>query len=185
MLRYGSPLNELKDLVKIDVPANGSLNELVRDTLEKGGKWHVVHYVGHTHYDPQNNVGYVFFPCPGSNVNNVEAVKIAEFALWLGEADTRFVFLSSCASAGQDFIYHLAKERVPAIMGFLWKVADAQAREYAKSFYQFLLEGRDAVTRVRLLGGKEENARKNIPEEPDLGLAGARDAGERLAVSFQ
>jgi len=73
----------------------------------------------------------------------------------LEEADTRFVFLSSCASAGQDFIYQLAKERVPAIMGFLWKVKDAPAREYATSFYQCLLEGQQNSLEYACLGAKK------------------------------
>jgi CHAT domain-containing protein len=116
--------------------------------------------VGHTQYDLQNNVGYVFFPCPGSNISNVEAVKIAEFGGWLGEADTRLVFLSSCASASQDFIYQLAKQHVPAIIGFLWEVADAPAREYATSFYQLLLEGREHSLESACLAAKKKMYRR-------------------------
>jgi CHAT domain-containing protein len=105
------------------------------------GKWHIIHYVGHTYYDASSRVGYMFFPHPYDD-KQVDPVKVAEFALWLSQADTRFVFLSACSSGGYDFIYQLAKERVPAIMGFLWEVSDPSAREYAKSFYEFLLRKR-------------------------------------------
>ncbi len=113
---------------------------LVQDTLMKEGKWHIIHYVGHVHYDAQEHLGCVFFPYP-YKTNQVEPVKIPELAYWLSLADTRFVFLSgSCTRAGKDFIYHLANEGVPAIMGFHWEVDDALARDYAMSFYRALLE---------------------------------------------
>ena len=159
-----SSLMELKDVIRVDVPANGSLKALVQETLQKAGNWHVVHYAGHTHYDAQNQMGYVFFPCAGE-INNIEPVRIAQFALWLEMADTRFVFLSSCKSAGQDFIYQLAKGRVPAIMGFLWEVGDAPAREYATSFYQCLLEGQQDLLEYACLAAKKQ-VHANYPASP-------------------
>ncbi|WP_315703050.1 MULTISPECIES: CHAT domain-containing protein [unclassified Bradyrhizobium] len=151
----GSRLNKLKDLVEVDLPDSGSLKGLVQDTLQKAGKWHIVHYVGHTYYDSDNQVGYMILP-NGTQANQAQPIKIAEFALWLSQADTRLVFLSSCSSAGQDFIYHLAKERVPAIMGFLWEVLDAPAREYAKRFYQSLLDGRHNSLEYACLAAKRQ-----------------------------
>lgn len=151
----GRPIGEVRVIRPADVPAEGSFKALVETVLKKKDtKWHVLHYAGHTHYDARNQVGYLFFPRGG--IRPVEAVKIAEFALWLSSADTRFVFLSSCESAGQDFIYHLAKERVPAIMGFLWKVDDTKAREYAESFYEYLFDGGHRSLEYACLGAKKE-----------------------------
>src|SRR5208337_4295337 len=70
----------------------------------------------------------------------VKPIKIDVFASWLQRAKARFIYLSSCKSAGHDFIYHLAKEGVPAILGFLWKVEDERAHEFADKFYQFLFD---------------------------------------------
>jgi hypothetical protein len=129
-------INGLKGLVKVDVPANGDLKHLIETTL-RTGKWHIVHYAGHGYYDKDEHRGYVVLPNP-----EAELVSIEELSLWLTAADTRLVFLSGCMTAGQDFIYQLAKERVPAIMGFIWKVVDASAGKYATKFYECLLERR-------------------------------------------
>ena len=71
-------------------------------------------------------------------------------------AKTRFIFLSSCRSAEQDFIYHLAKEGIPAVMGFLWKVDDAKAKEYADTFYSRLFGGNERSLEYACLEAKRE-----------------------------
>lgn len=162
--KNGYLIGEVRVIRPEIVPAGVSFKKFVEDTL-KGNqcKWHVLHYAGHTHYDAQLQVGHLFFP--GGGIRPVEPVKIAEFALWLDSADTRFVFLSSCESAGQDFIYQLVKERVPAIMGFLWKVNDALAREYAESFYRYLLNGRQRSLEYACLAAKKQMYAK-YPKDP-------------------
>ena len=87
---------------------------------------------------PEGESRRVIFPGDGT----AEPVKIDVFASVLRNADTRLVFLCSCDSAQQDFIFHLAKQRVPAIMGFLWKVKDDRAVAYVKSFYRHLFKER-------------------------------------------
>ena len=71
-------------------------------------------------------------------------------------SDTRFVFLSSCKSAKHDFIYHLAKHGIPAIMGFLWKVNDEKAKGYADSFYGHLLSDEERSPEYACLEAKRE-----------------------------
>lgn len=154
--RDGQLIGEVRVIKQTDVPPGGSFKAFVKEVLTREpGKWHVLHYAGHTHYDSQHRVGYLFLPGSGG-IKPVEPVRIAEFALWLGRADTRFVFLSSCQSAGHDFIYQLAKERVPAIMGFLWKVDDEKAREYAESFYEHLFDGRCRSLEYACLAAKKD-----------------------------
>ena len=160
----GGPIGEVRIIRPADVPADGSFKELIENTLrDKKRKWHVLHYAGHTHYDAEHRLGYLFFPRGG--IRPVEPVRIAEFALWLDNADTRFVFLSSCESAGQDFIYQLVKEHVPAIMGFMWKVNDALAREYAQSFYAHLLDGGQRSLEYACLAAKKDMY-ANYAEDP-------------------
>jgi CheY-like chemotaxis protein len=135
-------IGEVRIVEPAKISANGSFRKLVQNTLEeKGSTWHVIHYIGHTYYDASDRVGYLFFPHP-CDQQQVDQVAIEEFALWLANADTRFVYLSSCSSASHDFFYRLAEERVPAIMGFLWEVRDPSARKYAKCFYENLLKER-------------------------------------------
>ena len=134
------------------VPDGQSFIDEVEHTLKD--TWHVVHYAGHTLYEPEHRTGYVFFP--GSDLRPVEPVKIDLFALWLGRSHTRFVFLSSCKSAEHDFIYHLAKVGIPAIMGFLWKVDDERAKGYADSFYGHLFGDKERSLEYAFLEAKQE-----------------------------
>lgn len=69
----------------------------------------------------------------------VDAVRIDTFAWWL--ARSRLVFLSSCKSTEADFLFHLADENVPAVLGFRWEVEDDKARAFAACFYQHLFGG--------------------------------------------
>jgi hypothetical protein len=151
--KEGRPMvGKVRMIKKETVPAGSSFQKHVEDVLQEGA-WHIVHYAGHTYYDFQHQVGYLFFP--GSD-GGLEPVRIDLFAHFLSKADTRFVFLSSCEGAQQDFIYHLAKERIPAIMGFLWNVGDAKAGEYAESFYRHLLGGKERSLEYACLEAKKE-----------------------------
>lgn len=153
----GQPIGEVKVVRPAEAADGGSFMQRVEDSV-KGGGWHIVHYAGHTHYDTAERAGYLLFP--GSGARSVEAVRIDVFAWLLRKADTRFVFLSSCESAGQDFIYHLARERIPAIMGFLWKVNDERAVDFARSFYGHLLaDGRSTLEHACFEAKKEMHAK--------------------------
>jgi CheY-like chemotaxis protein len=143
-----------RDGTSIDVAADGSMKGLVESALRQG-TWHIIHYAGHTYYDDKKSAGYVFFPHSGG-LDDVEPVNISEFALWLEYADTRFVYLSSCSSANQDFIYQLARMRIPAVMGFLWEVNDELAREHAKTFYRCLFFGQENSLEHACLEAKKE-----------------------------
>jgi hypothetical protein len=148
----GQLIGEVRVIRNEDVPAGGSFKQLVEAVLQER-KWQVIHYAGHTHYDSIDNVGYLFFPCGSSEL---EPVKADLFAYFLRQADTRFVFLCSCEGGQQDFIYQLAKERVPAIMGFLWNVGDTKAGVYARSFYTHLLGGEQRSLEYACLEAKKE-----------------------------
>ena len=151
---HHQPIGEVRVLAATDMPAGTSVKDLVEDLLRNGDThWHILHYAGHTYYDATNDAGYLFFPDANGKY---EPVKIDVFALWLTSADTRFVFLSSCESAQQDFISHLAKVRVPAIMGYRWKVEDSKAMEFAKSFYDKLLGGNEHSLEYACLAAKKD-----------------------------
>jgi CheY-like chemotaxis protein len=159
----GGPVGNVRVINRESVPAGGSFKQLVEDVLNEG-KWHVLHYAGHTHYDFQREgpqeIGYLFYP----RDDGFEPVRIKEVAWSLRKADTRFVFLSSCEGGQQDFIYHLSKVGVPAIMGFLWKVYDPDAKEYAKSFYWHLIGEKERSLEYACLEAKKERkAKSNNP----------------------
>jgi hypothetical protein len=147
----GSSIGQVRVIKEDTVPDSRTFAQEVEQTLSSGN-WHVVHYAGHTHYDSVKEIGFVFFP--GKGIKPVEPVKIDRFAWWLEH--TRFVFLSSCKSAEQDFLFHLAKEGVPAILGFLWKVEDDKARAFAECFYRQLFGGKERSLEYACLRAKKE-----------------------------
>jgi len=145
------------------LPTDASFSEAVQTALTEKA-WHIVHYAGHTHYANDEKAGYLFFPRADPN-RPLEPIRIDLFAWMLRKADTRFVFLSSCRSAGQDFIYHLAREHIPAIMGFLWVVRDDRAVDFAKSFYEHLFTAdRRTLENACFEAKKEMHAR--FPNDP-------------------
>jgi hypothetical protein len=141
----------LRNGVEEKASEDRSFKQLVEDVLREGA-WHVLHYAGHTHYDFQEQVGYLFFPCG----DGLESEKVDYFAWCLEKADTRFVFLSSCKGGQQDFIYHLSKVGVPAIMGFLWNVYDPNAKAYADAFYKHLFSKKERSLEYACLEAKKE-----------------------------
>lgn len=150
--KNGGRVGKVKVIREEDVPPDRSFAKCVEATLREG-HWHIVHYGGHTHYDPKNSTGYVFFP--GSGIQAVEPITIDLFAMWL-RSSTRFVFLSSCTSAEEAFMFRLVKEGVPAILGFLWKVEDKMAREFAMCFYDRLFQAGGQSLEYACLQAKKE-----------------------------
>jgi CheY-like chemotaxis protein len=154
-------IGEVRVINREAVPAGGSFRKLVEEVL-KERPWHVLHYAGHTYYDPQNQVGYLFFPVGDYEL---EDIRIDRFAWSLSKADTRFVFLSSCEGGQQDFIYHLSKVGIPAIMGFLLDVRDEEAGAYAVSFYRHLLEQKEKSLEYACLEARKE-MHGTFPDSP-------------------
>jgi hypothetical protein len=99
----------------------------------------IVHFAGHSIFvqSSRGSDGRGFLILPGDQ--HPEALPIGEFADWLGEAGTQFVYLSSCRSSEADAAYALAGNRVPAVVGFRWDIEDNRAAEYAREFYKQLL----------------------------------------------
>jgi CheY-like chemotaxis protein len=104
--------------------------ELSRTDLD----WHLVHYAGHCHYDESTKTGYIFFPDEAF----VEHLDLAHFSAWLSR--TRFVYLSGCNSSEEAFVFDLANNHVPAVLGFRWKIEDDPAAKYTEAFYEQLFE---------------------------------------------
>jgi CheY-like chemotaxis protein len=127
---------------RVSKAVNGtSFRDRVRDLLTDGTEWHVVHYGGHSHYDADRGVGHVFFP----GERRIEAIDIAELVDWLKSAQTSFVFLSSCRSSHDAFVFELAQKQVPAIVGFRWEIDDQAAKEHTQIFYKELLTGEPSL----------------------------------------
>lgn len=157
----GRQIGEVRVIDRSAVPPGGSFREVVEGVLNEG-PWHVLHYAGHTHFDDRNQAGYLFFPIGDYDL---ESVRIDRFAWALRKADTRFVFLSSCRGGQQDFIYHLSKVGIPAIVGFVLDVRDDEAAAFAESFYEHLFHGKERSLEYACLEARRE-MHATFPDSP-------------------
>lgn len=115
----------------------GERGFLKRVKAQLNEDWDLVHYAGHSYNSEERGRACVFFQVDDQRV---EAVTSTRFANQLGSA--RLVFLSSCESASEGFVFKLAEAGVPAIVGFRWPIEDGLAVEFAHSFYTHLLESK-------------------------------------------
>jgi len=118
-----------------------SLAELVQDQLKKRSRrYDIVHFAGHALFDdkPQygDGRGYLVF----SGHPNPRAVTIAEVATWLEASGVQLVYLSCCRSGAAPAALELARNKVPMTIGFSWNLDDEKAVDFAKFFYDALLE---------------------------------------------
>ena len=115
----------------------------VQETLEHSNRiWHIVHYAGHSYFDPDTMRGYVFFP-GGQDAKEESRIKVVDLELlsvWLRTAQSNLVFLSSCYKS-REAAFAFAKQGVPAIIGFQWDVEDDMAAEFTRVFYRILFGG--------------------------------------------
>lgn len=126
-----------------------SMKELVKSTFQGPIEWHLVHYAGHCYYDANEKSGFLFFP--GDPF--IDPLHLADFSAWLRK--TRFVYLSGCESSEEDFVFELARNSIPAVFGFRWKIRDKLAVEFTKSFYTNLLERTRSLEYAFLLARRE------------------------------
>ena len=134
------------------IPQKGEIctQERVKRCLTEEGPWDIVHYAGHSYFGPcreegeegarwtDRKEGLLLFPGEGNGA--VTHVRSELFSKWLRDAKTRFIYLSSCRSSEEDFLYELADYGIPSALGFRWDIKDELAEEHTKAFYKNLLE---------------------------------------------
>jgi hypothetical protein len=104
--------------------------------------WELLHYAGHSYYDDQTVRGYIILPPdPFAKEFTKGAVEVMEFSQWLRPpCNTQLVFLSSCHSSEENFVFELAFNKIPGIIGFRWDIDDDKALIYAQNFYTHLFK---------------------------------------------
>ena len=102
--------------------------------------WHLVHFAGHSYYDEKKRYGCLLLPERLSQTP--EPIEASNFASAFGDTP-QFVYLNSCESSADEFVFELATIGIPAVAGFRWNVTEDSAFEYAMSFYEHLLRERN------------------------------------------
>ena len=151
LLRENEEPLQIGTITLIDVPhQDASFSDTIRQVLDQE-KYHLVHYAGHSYYDAKKMKGYLILP----GKDYPEVLDIEKFSAWLRKSKTQFIFLSSCHSSEEDFVFELASKKIPAILGFRWDLDDGRAYEYAQSFYRQLFEKRNRLEYALLEARKE------------------------------
>lgn len=107
------------------------------DVLRTGQRWDLVHFAGHSHFEPSNDDGvgraFLFAGAQGSP----ELLEFQSLSPALREA--KFLYLSSCKSSSSGFAVEATRAGVSAVVGYRWEVEDKAAKVQAKLFYQELM----------------------------------------------
>ena len=164
-------INHVKRINLATVPANQSFSRHLEDTLAER-EWHLVHYSGHSLYVPakKGSVGRGFLFLPGTK-GKIEVLDAGFFANWLNDAE--FLFLSSCHSSEESFAFEMARNGVPAVLGFRWDIRDDLAADFAAKFYEGLFHFRSiesAFVAARIGVRRDHGAKEQVWAAPMLVL---------------
>ncbi len=113
------------------------------------GKWHVFHFIGHGGFDRNTQEGFVALADEQGETHRFMATELGRL---LGDhADRgylRFVLLNSCEGAkGSEHdvlsstASKLVQQGIPAVLAMQYRITDAAAIEFARSFYESLADG--------------------------------------------
>ena len=164
-----------------NVPADKSFRNYLSDMLAER-EWHLVHYSGHSLYIPAaEGPGRGFLFLPGSG-RPIEVLDAGLFANWLTQ--TQFLFLSSCHSSEEGFVFEMARNYVPAVLGFRWDIRDDLAADYAARFYESLFRFRSiesAFVAARNSVRKDHGVKEQVWAAPMLVLLDSRRASAAVA----
>jgi hypothetical protein len=116
------------------------------------GQWHVLHFIGHGHYDRETNEGSIALVRADRRADDLQHwVRASELADLLERAQPtpRLVVLNSCASgqSGRDDLFSgtvatLVHRGIGAVVAMQFSVSDIAAVAFPRGFYTALARGR-------------------------------------------
>lgn len=114
--------------------------------------------------------GIAYLAVPNSiEASRPDSIRVEQFAEWLKGAGTRLLYLSSCSDATQELISQLARQGVPAIVGYRWAVPDDVANIVATSFYNYICRKNRSLEQAIVYARKQAKWWKN--EMPDAWIS--------------
>jgi WD40 repeat protein len=128
-----------------------------------GGRWHVVHFIGHGDFDPGQDEGVLALTGEDGRADLVEASRLVDL-LRQARPVPRLVVLNSCSGAavGVTDLFSgtaaaLVRGGVSAVAAMQYEISDPAAVAFARGFYGAIARGRgvdDAVSsgRVAIVG---------------------------------
>lgn len=112
------------------------------------GPWHVIHFIGHGSFDPDDDEGVLVLEGEDGRSHVVSARQFANL-LQQAQPMPRLIVLNACstAAASADDLFAgtasaLARSGMPAVAAMQYAVSDKAAIEFARGFYSALARGR-------------------------------------------
>jgi hypothetical protein len=158
-----------------------SFKQQLRERMAED-KWHLVHFCGHSHYHPEGRrpgTGYLLLP--GKPLQLMDA---RSFAHQLQK--TQFLFLSSCETSEEGFAFEMARNGLPAVLGFRGGVNDQDVPGFVKVFYENLFASRSiesAFVTTRRKMRKDPGVDNPLWASPILVLMHPEDAQPKAAAA--
>lgn len=135
---------ERLEIVEVEKLAPPTLTALLDRLKQK--RFHVLHFVGHGRFDPEQGGGALLFEQPDGRADFVEGGKLA--SVLDGHTTLRLVVLNACEgarSAREDPFSSVAKslvrKQIPAVVAMQYPIDDAMAVRFAFRFYAGLAAG--------------------------------------------
>ncbi|HLA44933.1 MAG TPA: CHAT domain-containing protein, partial [Aggregatilineales bacterium] len=133
-------------LVQIDYLEDATLRSLQRKLRQD--VYHVFHYIGHSYFDAQTEVGMLVLEDP-YDLSKAYPIRGEALARELHEEETlRLVVLNSCqaAQAAQDNPFSgvassLVQRGMPAVVAQQYEISDRAAIVFSEEFYRAVAEG--------------------------------------------
>jgi hypothetical protein len=134
MARPGGCIGKVEVFRAVDHP--GAAEDALERVLQQE-TWHLVHFVGHAVRSGSDGA----LVLDGAQGAVLSADRLAG---QLAEAQTQFLYLSSCKSADAYFVMRLVDKSLPAVLGYRWPVQDDKAFAFARYFYKALFEDEES-----------------------------------------
>jgi CHAT domain len=127
------------DLEELNLTATRGKKSAAESIAEKLSKerFDIVHFAGHS---ITTSDGLTYLILPGMQPGEAEQLVAESFAKLASKGGTRLVYLSSCQGSSANSVATLAQRDVPCVLGFRWDVEDAEAADFATTFYEGLFE---------------------------------------------
>lgn len=136
----------------------------------------ILHFAGHS---ARADDGEVYLMMPGLRPGKIRPLAVRDLAHWLRDAGVRLVILSSCESASPMAMLRLAREKVPATIGFRWEVEDSEAASFTGLLHGALARGTPLARAFQLA---VRDTRASYPESPTSSSAMLVVQDEQWAV---
>jgi len=134
----------LPDDAEPGLPLRDLLDREIGDSARRRPRYDIVHFAGHGYTqllaDGRKSRTFLILGRPGSFY---DPLPIEIFVDWLRECGTQLIYLGACSTASSSTAYAIAREGIPAVIGFRWRIFDVAAPHLMQNFYERLNRSRD------------------------------------------